>query len=73
LVAFILYQGVIAMERVMEIISLLGDKDKEKILEFADVLIKQNKYNKLRKEIENRQDEIKRGEVLTHEEIWQDI
>jgi len=61
------------MERVMEIISLLGDKDKEKILEFADVLIKQNKYNKLRKEIENRQDEIKRGEVLTHEEIWQDI
>jgi len=60
------------MEKVIEVVSLLNNEDKEKILEFANILLKQNKYNKLRKEIEARRDEIKRGEVLSHEEIWQD-
>jgi hypothetical protein len=60
------------MEKVMEIISLLSDEDKKKILELANILLKQNKYNKLRKEIEARREEVKRGEVLSHEEIWQD-
>lgn len=52
--------------------SLLNDDDKDKILELANILLKQNKYNKLRKEIEARRSEIKRGEILSHEEIWQD-
>jgi hypothetical protein len=34
--------------------------------------IKQNKYNKLRREIEARREEVKRGEILSHEEIWRD-
>ena len=55
------------------IISLLDDKDKKKVLEFANILIKQNKYRKLREEIDDRRNEVKKGKVLSHEEIWQDI
>jgi hypothetical protein len=60
------------MEKAIDIISLLNDEDKKKVLELANILLKQNKYNKLRKEIEARREEIKRGEVLSHEEVWQD-
>jgi len=56
----------------MEVVSLLNDEDKKKILGLANILLKQSKYNKLRKEIEARRDEIKRGEILSHGEIWQD-
>lgn len=61
------------MEEVMEIISLLDDEDKRTLSEFANILVKHNKYNKLRKEIESRRAEVKKGEVLPHEEIWQDV
>jgi sialic acid synthase SpsE len=61
----------IVMEKVMEVVSLLNGEDKKKILELANILLKQNKYNKLRKDIEARRDEIKRGEILSHEEVWQ--
>ncbi|MDQ1328458.1 MAG: hypothetical protein QG641_1743 [Candidatus Poribacteria bacterium] len=60
------------MEKVIEVVSLLNNEDKKKILELANILLKQNKYNKLRKEIEARRNEVERGEVLSHEEIWQD-
>jgi len=45
---------------VIEAISLLHDDYKNKILEFDNILLEQNKYNKLRKEIEARRDEIRR-------------
>jgi len=61
------------MEEVMEIISLLRDEDKKKLSEFAAILLKQDKYTNLRKEIEMRRAQIKKGELLSHEEIWQDI
>ncbi len=60
------------MEKTMDVISLLNDEDKKKVLELANILLKQNKYNKLRKEIEARRNEVRKGEVLSHEEIWQD-
>ena len=60
------------MEKVIEVVSLLNEEDKRKILELANILLKQNKYNKLRKEIEARREEIKIGDVLSHEEIWRD-
>ncbi len=60
------------MEDFIEIISLLDDKDKKKISEFARVLLRRKKYNKLRKEIDARRAEIKNGEVLSHEELWAD-
>ena len=62
-----------AIEKMEEIISLLNDEDRKKVLELANILLKQRKYNNLRKEIETRREEVKRGEVLSHEEIWQDV
>lgn len=61
------------MEEVIKIISLLDNKDKESLLEFASILLKKDKYNALRKEIEIRRYEIINGEVLSHNELWQDI
>lgn len=63
---------VIIVEKVIEAVSLLNDEDKDKILELANILLKQNKYNKLRKEIEARRNEVRKGEVLSHEEVWRD-
>ena len=60
------------MEKIIETVSLLNDEDKKKILELANILLKQNKYNELRKEIEARRNEVRKGEVLSHEEIWRD-
>lgn len=60
------------MEKLVEKVSLLDDEDRNKILELANILLKQSKYSKLRKEVEVRRNEIKRGEILSHEEIWQD-
>jgi hypothetical protein len=61
------------MEEVMEIISLLDDEDKKTLSEFANILVKHNKYRKLRKEMENRRAEVRKGDVLSHEEMWQDV
>ena len=40
---------------------------------FANLLLKQKKYQKLREEIEEREKEIERGEIFTHEEIWEKL
>ncbi len=61
------------MEDVLEIISLLDDDDKKSLSDFAQILLKKNKYNRLRKEIEVRRSEVAKGEILSHEEIWQGI
>jgi len=54
----------------LEILSKLDPEDKEKIIYFAKILLRQEKYRKLKKEIEERKKEIEKGEILTHEEIW---
>ncbi len=61
------------MEEVMNIISLLDDEDKNMLSEFVKIILKKNKYNRLRREIEDRRTEVKKGEILSHEDIWQDI
>ncbi len=61
------------MEEVIKITSMPDDEDKKELSEIAGILVKQNKYSRLRKEIEIRWAEVKKGEVLSHEEIWQDI
>ncbi|MDQ7056620.1 MAG: hypothetical protein Q9M89_09305 [Persephonella sp.] len=48
----------------------LDKKDREKLIKFAKELYKQKKYKTLRKEIEERRQEVLKGEVLSHEEIW---
>ncbi len=57
----------------LNILTKLDAKDREKIIYFANLLLKQKKYQKLRKEIEERKKEIERGEIFTHEEIWEKL
>ncbi|HDD45307.1 MAG TPA: hypothetical protein ENG63_10695 [Candidatus Desulfofervidus auxilii] len=57
----------------LNILTKLEAEDKEKIIYFAKLLLKQKKYQKLRKEIEERKKEVERGEVFTHEEIWKKL
>ncbi len=52
------------------IIEQLDEGDRYKIRYFIKLLIQQEKYNKLKKEIQSRRKEIEHGEVLTHDEIW---
>ena len=54
----------------IEILEKLDKTDQEKLLYFAKLLLKQKKYRKLKEEIENRKKEIERGEIFTHDEIW---
>lgn len=61
------------MQEIIKVVSLLNDEDQKNLLEFANILLKKDKYSALRKEIENRRSEIKNGDILSHEEIWQDI
>ncbi len=54
----------------LEILEKLDRTDQEKLLYFAKLLLKQEKYRKLKEEIEDRKKEIERGEIFTHDEIW---
>ena len=51
----------------------LDDDDKYKIKYFIKLLIQQAKYTKLKEEIQSRREEIERGEVLTHDDIWTNL
>ncbi len=51
-------------------IKNLDKKDKEKLLRFAKELYKQEKYKKVREEIEKRRKEIEKGEFISHEDFW---
>ncbi|OAQ21084.1 hypothetical protein [Thermosulfurimonas dismutans] len=57
----------------LDILNKLDPEDKEKIIYFAKILLKQEKYQKLKREIEERKKEIENGEVFTHEEIWKKL
>lgn len=61
------------MKKIEEMVLLLDERDKKKVIEFINIILKQNKYRKLRKEIEKRRKEVKEGKVLSHEEIWKDV
>jgi len=55
------------------ILEKLDKEDQEKIAYFLDLLLKQTKYKKLRAEISSKREEIKKGNVLTHDEIWDEL
>lgn len=61
------------MEEITENFSRLDEEDRQKILDFIEILLEQSKYENLRKEIENRLAEIHRREVLTHEGLNSDF
>ena len=48
----------------------LDKADQEKVTYFLKLLLNKSKYKKLREEISIRRDEIVKGEVLNHDEIW---
>ena len=51
-------------------IEQLDDDDRYKIKYFIQLLVRQEKYNKLIEEIRSRKKEIAQGEILTHDDIW---
>ncbi len=54
----------------LDVINNLQKEDQKKISYFVNLLLKEDKYKKLRKEISLRKKEIKKRNVLTHDEIW---
>ncbi len=57
----------------IKLLEKLDKSDKEKVNYFLKLLLNQSKYNKIRKEIEERRKEIKQGDVLSHDDIWNEL
>ncbi len=57
----------------MDIIEKLDQEDKEKVSYFIRLLLHQSKYQALKKEIAQRREEIRQGNTLTHEAIWESV
>ena len=56
-----------------DIIRILDDEDKKKLEYFARLLLRQEKYHALQKEIDDRRKEIKNGEILSHDDFWEAV
>ena len=54
-------------------IKKLDGDDRDKIMYFVNLLIKKEKYDKLKKDISNRRLEIESGETITHDDIWKQM
>ena len=54
----------------LQILEKLDKADQEKITYFLKLLLNKSKYKKLKEEISIRRDEIVKGEILNHDEIW---
>ncbi len=59
-------EGAIQMKDIMDVIAVLDEGDRQKLSEFAHILMRQKKYEELRKEVEARRTEIRNGEILSH-------
>ena len=51
----------------------LDPEDQEKAAYFLKLLLEQSKYHKTKTELMERREEVARGEVLAHEEIWSQL
>ncbi len=56
-----------------DILQKLDTADKEKVDYFIQLLLEQKKYRTLKKELNTRREEIKNGDVLSHENFWKDM
>ena len=56
-----------------KILDKLDHEDRAKVSYFVKLLMSQSKYRRLKEEVLERRQEIERGEVLTHKEIWDEI
>ncbi len=50
--------------------EILNEQDKKLVKKFIEELIKKEKYESLRKELQKRRQEIKEGRVVSHDELW---
>jgi hypothetical protein len=57
----------------MDRIDLLSKDDKSKVSYLTNLLFQKKQYDNLRVELEQRRDEIKKGERSSHKEIWHNI
>ncbi len=57
----------------LKILEKLDKADQEKITYFLKLLLNKSKYKKLKEDISNRRDEIVKGEILNHDEIWNEL
>ena len=48
----------------------LNEQDKKLVERFIEELLKKEKYEHLRKEIQKRRQEIKEKKTFSHDEIW---
>ena len=55
------------------LIDKLDHEDREKVSYFVKLLMRQSKYRRLQAEVSERRQEIKRGDTLTHKEIWEEL
>ncbi len=54
----------------LELLNSLDEADQEKVVYFMRLLLKKEKYESLKREIQRRRKEVAQGKVLSHEEIW---
>ena len=54
----------------IQLLEKLDEQDREKAVYFLKLLLEQEKYRKTKVELRERREEVQRGDVLTHEEIW---
>ncbi len=57
----------------IDIINHLHEEDKEKLSYFVDLLLKKSEYENLSKDISKRRSEIKKKNVLSHEDVWKSV
>jgi len=63
----------IKVKNLEEMWKTLDDKEKIVVINFIEKILKSKRYKKLREEIKDRREEVSKGEVMSHEEIWNDI
>ena len=63
----------LGVKNIKEIEDLLDEEDRELLFSFARTLLQTEKYQRLRKELQKRRDEVRRKETLTHDEFWREI
>ncbi len=58
------------LEKNLQQLRQLDEADQKKVAHILKLLIQQKKYRALRHELEERRDEIRRGDTLSHDDIW---
>ncbi|NPA10745.1 MAG: hypothetical protein GXO62_00700 [Epsilonproteobacteria bacterium] len=57
----------------MDLLNKIEKLDQKELIlaeEFINQLLKKENYKKIKQELNQRREEIKKGDILTHEEIW---